>query len=116
MAFLFQMKVRKQKDFDVAVPEQIKQLKESIDTVKYLCTRESGQTARQKIVEYMEKQTPKRATLDDLRDFFNETIDERNLKNILSSPGFDSIKLGGVTFYFPATLSNTEKGKSLSNP
>ena len=112
VAFLFQMKVRKQKDFDVAVPEQIKQLKESIDTVKYLCTRESGQTARQKIVEYIEKQNPKRATLDDLRDFFNETIDERNLKNILSSPGFDSIKIGGITFYFPATPSNTEKGKS----
>lgn len=105
VAFLFRMTVRKQKDFTVAVPVKVRELKESIDTIKYLCTRESGQTARQKVVEYMEKQNPKRATLDDLRDFFDDTINDQTLKNLLAGPGFDQKQVGGVTYYFPHVAS-----------
>ena len=109
VAFLFKMEVRKQNGFSVAVPVKIKMLKESMETVKYFCTRESGQTARQKIVEYMEKQNPKRATLDELKDFFDETIPEKTIQNLLYGREFDSKSIGGITYYFPHVASKPEK-------
>ena len=102
-AYHFKLDIIDIKGHKIAVPVLINQLTENIDAVKYLCTRESGQTTRQKVMDFIEKQNPKRATLDDLKDHFEDTVNHKTLENLFHGENskFDSKSIGGVTYYFP---------------
>ena len=97
VAFLFKMEVRDQGDFKVAVPTKVRQLNDDIETIKYLCTRESGQTLSNKIVIFIKRRPEKGCTLEDLFNEFGDVHSEDTIKKTVYR-NFDHKKVSGITY------------------
>ena len=92
-AYLFKLVVMD----DVAIPELIKKITEKVDAVKYLSSRESGNTLSSKIISFIQKKPEKGCTLDDLYHEFGEYYPEDTIKKCVYR-NFDHKKVAGTTY------------------
>ena len=107
-AYLFKLDIVKTKKegIPVAVPVFIEKLTCSMDTLKYLCSRESGKTLANRIFTYIQKTPQKGCTLEDLYNEFGEINSFKVIRNTVYKH-FDHKTLSGVTYI---QLKETKKG------
>lgn len=96
-AHLFTLNIEKDGQHEIAVPVYEKQITENIDTVKYLCSRESGQTLSNKIFHYLKHKPEKGCTLEDLYNEFGDLHEEKVIRNTVYR-NFDNAKVAGTTY------------------
>lgn len=96
-AHLFTLKIEKNGQHEIAVPVYKKQIMENIDTVKYFCSRESGQTLSNKIFHYLKHKPEKGCTLEDLYNEFGDLHEEKVIRNTVYR-NFDNAKVAGTTY------------------
>lgn len=114
VAFLFKIRIFQQKHkgktFPVAVAEKVEELKQSISIIKWMCEAKSGKSDKQKIVEFIQSQSPQQASLSDLQEHFEGSISADNYKRILyDEKHFDRKTVGGITYFFPVIDGKPQK-------
>ena len=107
VGYLFKLEIvtAKKSGQKIAVPKLVKKLEENIDDIKYLCSKESGQTLANKIFAYIAKTPQKGCTLEDLYNEFGHIHQPKHIRDIVYR-SFDNKKVSGITY---VQLNNKDK-------
>ena len=92
--FLFKLEITED---NVAVPILIRELEHNIETIKYLCTPESGKSITSQIFKYIKNQPGGGCTLKDLYYNFKGIFKEVSIRKAVYR-NFDTVKTDGDTF------------------
>ena len=114
-AFLFKLKIEKDGEYTTAVPEEIRAIKNDTETIKYLCTRESGKKLSSKIFTFINKTPEKTTTLQDLYDEFGDIYSEQVIRNCVHA-NFIVTHIGGISIVELKTPSPPKKDRKHTSP
>ena len=95
VGYLFKLEINP--DTKIAVPILIKKIEKNVDTIKYLCTPESGKSLANKIFHFIQKGPEKGCTLEDLYDEFEDEHNQDAIKKAVYR-NFDHKTISGVTY------------------
>ena len=97
--FFFRLEkvVTKKEGHTLVVPKLVRQMDHSADDIKYLSSRESGQSLTNKIFTYISKTPQKGCTLEDLYNEFCHIHDPKLIRNAVYKY-FDTAKVSGVPY------------------
>ena len=103
-AFLFELRIDKFMDGEVAIPVLLRELNDPMDIVQYRASKESGYSLSNKMVKYMQKQSAGGCTLQDLYEAFDDTYTEDHIKRTAYRV-FDHTSQGGVRYFMPKKIT-----------
>ena len=95
-AFLFKLNIVNKGT--LSTPELVKELPDDMNIVKYLCSKESGQTLPNKIIHFIQKLPEKGCTFEDLLSEFGDNHSEDSIRKA-AKRCLDTVKVGTTTYY-----------------